>query len=113
MKNVNLSNTNKFEPLKHEMEKMNNTMEQLNNTLQTVTVEMSNKKSIVSMASGTAVLDRYNLESEQKTQDELSYKEKLDATTKELQNVHVEISDLLKWYLCRQNNMNYIMLFIM
>lgn len=98
-KNANLSNTNDLELLKVEMEKMNNYMEQLNNKLNTVTMELSNEKSsnIELMNSVTAALDKYqNLELEQKIQEGFSYKEKLDSTTIELENVIVEKNDLLK-----------------
>ncbi|XP_026819128.1 zinc finger MYM-type protein 1-like [Rhopalosiphum maidis] len=96
---VNLSNTNDLEPLKVEMEKMNNYMEQFNDKLKTVMAELSNEKSsnLVLMKSVTAALDKYqNLELEQKTREEIYYKEKLDSCTKELESVIIEKNDLLK-----------------
>jgi len=84
------------------MEKMNNFMEQFNDKLKTVTAELSNEKSsnIVLMKSVTAALDKYqNLELEQKTREEIYYKEKLDSCTKELENVLIENNDLLKRYM--------------
>lgn len=98
MKNVNLLNTNDLEPLKVEMERMNNYMEQLNNKLKTVTADLLNEKSnnMVLLNSITACLDKYqNLELEQKTQEGLSYKEKLDTINKELENVLIEKNNLL------------------
>uniref|UniRef100_A0A2S2P3R6 Uncharacterized protein n=1 Tax=Schizaphis graminum TaxID=13262 RepID=A0A2S2P3R6_SCHGA len=95
----NLSNTNDLEPLKVEMEKMNNYMEQFNDKLKTVSAELSNEKNnnIVLMKSVTAALDKYqNLELEQKSHEEIYYKEKLDSCTKELENVMIEKNDLLK-----------------
>ncbi|KAF0703046.1 protein hook [Aphis craccivora] len=98
-KNFNLSNTNKYELLKHEMEKMNNYMEQLNKTLQTITVELSREKSInnVSINSVIDALDRYqNLKLKQNTIDGVSYKEKLDTIAKEVENIQVEKKHLQK-----------------
>lgn len=98
-KNTNLSKTNDLEPLKVEMEKMNNYMEQFNNKLNTVTMEMSNEKrsNIELMNSVTVVLDKYqNFELEQKIREGFSYKEKLDSTIMELENVINEKVDLLK-----------------
>ncbi|XP_003242304.1 intracellular protein transport protein USO1-like [Acyrthosiphon pisum] len=96
-KNVNLSKTNDLEPLKVEMEKLNNYMEQFNNKLNTLTMEMSNEKrtNIELMNSVTVVLDK-NFELEQKMLEGFSYKEKLDSTIKELENVVNEKIDLLK-----------------
>lgn len=98
-KNVNLLKTNNLEPLKVEMEKMNNYMEQFNNKLNTVTMEMSNEKrsNIELMNSVTVVLDK-NFELEQKLLEGFSYKEKLDSTIMELENVVNEKIDLLKRY---------------
>jgi len=98
-KNVNLSKTNDLESLKVEMEKMNNFMEQFNNKLNTVTMEMSNEKrsNIELMNSVTVVLDK-NFELEQKILEGSSYKEKLDSTIMELENVVNEKIDLLKRY---------------
>lgn len=104
-KNFNLSNTNKYELLKHEMEKMNNYMEQLNKTLQTITVELSREKSInnVSINSVIDALDRYqNLKLKQNTIDGVSYKEKLDTIAKEVENIQVEKKHLQKRYLHMQ-----------
>lgn len=101
-KNFNLSNINKYELLKHEMEKMKNYMEQLNKTLQTVTVELSNEKSInnVSINSAIDALDRYkNLKLKQNTIDGVSYKEKLDTIAKEVENIQVEKKHIQKRYL--------------
>lgn len=98
-KNANLSKTNDLEPLKVEMEKMNNYMEQFNNKLNTVTMEMSNEKrsNIELMNSVTVVLDKYqNFELEHKIREGFSYKEKLDSTITELENVINEKVDLLK-----------------
>jgi len=108
VKNVNLSNANKFKPLKHEVEKMKNYAEELNNTLETCIVELSNKKSInsVSMNLATAALDR-NKNLELKIQDRLYYKEKLEAAAEELENVRVKKNDLLKRYLYL-SRVNYI-----
>lgn len=98
-KTLNLSNTNKYELLKHEMEKMNNYMVQLNKTLQTVTVQLSNEKSINSVSINSAIdaLERYqNLKLKQNTKDGVSYKEKLDTIAKELENIQVEKKHLQK-----------------
>jgi len=99
VKNVILSNPNDIESLKVELENINNYMEQLiNNKLKTFTTELSNEKSsIVLINSVTAALDKYqNPELEQKTREGFSYKEKLDTTTKELENVTIEKNDILK-----------------
>lgn len=104
VKNVNLSNTNVIEPLKTEMEKMYSYMEQLNDKLKTVTAELSNERSsIVLINSATAALaldnlTHQNLKLEQKILEGFSYKEKLDSTSMELENVIIEKNDLLRRY---------------
>jgi len=111
VKNVNLSNINVFEPLRTEMEKMYNYMEQLNAKLKTVTNELSDEKSsIVLINSVTAALTldnltRQNLKLEQKILEGFSYKEKLDSTSMELENIIIEKNELLKLYV---KNMNKI-----
>ncbi|XP_015377130.1 PREDICTED: uncharacterized protein LOC107171404 [Diuraphis noxia] len=100
VKNVNLSNTNVFEPFRTEMENMYNYVEQLNEKLKTVTAKLTNEKSnIVLINSVTAALaldnlTHQNLQLEQKILEGFSYKEKLDSTSMELANVIIEKTDL-------------------
>jgi len=111
VKNVNLSNSNVLEPLKSEMEKMYNYIEQLNDKLKTVTAELSNEKSsIVLINSVTAALaldnlTHQNLQLEQKILEGFSYKEKLDSTSVELENVLIEKNDIQRRYV---KNINII-----
>lgn len=85
-----------------EMEKINeNIMEHLSDKLNKMTAELSNerKNNNVLMESLTAALNKYQiLESEQKTREDISYKEKLEKMTKDLKNALTEKIDISKRY---------------
>lgn len=88
--------------LTSEIEKINeNIKEQLNDKLNKMTMELLNEKNNnnVLMASLTAALNKYQaFESEQKTQEDISFKNKLEKATNDLEKSVTEIKKLSKRY---------------
>lgn len=77
-------------------------IDKINSKLNMVTAELSSAKNNNNalMESITAALNKYQtLESIQKMQEDISYKEKLDKVTKDLENTLTEKIDILNRYL--------------